>query len=408
MSRRCSPPTPPATGWGTDMSTGFYLIDNPNRAFKQYREVRRHGRAWRGLFVVHTGENNPNFTLSDAAALALARFIASRSTAGSYHVVFDSMRTIPMAPTRYECWHDTSSNPFSVGGSFATQAHRWTTAPPAWRERILARGARWFAARADELFLSTGIDIEAVWLTRAQAMAGRTGFVRHGTMDPGRRSDPWPVGSPSAARLLVLYRQYRVTGRYASNTPPPSPDPSPAPPPPPPKEWYEMPIPQSELDKIADTNTRVLLNRTRPKATRGGIAMPEESLVMRLELAPSRARDAVLNRPLVARNAGTDYSLPAESMIQRLVRTSDVSQRNLVLNRRLRAEVAELRAQQQVLLTAIEALSVSTGADSAAFIAEVKAALQKVKVTFTASVDGIDNPIEPEPEPELEPDTEED
>lgn len=166
----------------------YFLLERRN-TFKQYRETRRNGAKPSGVVVVHTAENITDFLGRDPGAEGVARFIAYRNDPGSYHRLCDSDSTIAMAPWSYECWHDTRTNNHAVGLAAAVASKDWR-ALGSRGDAIVVRMA--LAAREYDEWLRNerGISVPPRLITRAQALARIPGFVGHGTVDPGRRSDP--------------------------------------------------------------------------------------------------------------------------------------------------------------------------------------------------------------------------
>lgn len=170
----------------------FYLLDHPNPSYAQVRATRRNGARVSGTFVIHTAENAPDWTPPDTGAESVARFIATRKDPGSYHRLVDSDSAILMAPIDAECWHDTRTNNWSTGYSFATTAARWPDTPQWWRDQAIARMAD--VCAADALVLAgRGIAVPARLITRAEALARKPGFIGHGMIDTARRTDPGPA-----------------------------------------------------------------------------------------------------------------------------------------------------------------------------------------------------------------------
>lgn len=189
------------------MATGYYLLDHPNPNYKQYGERRRtskHGGRLTGAIILHDAEGGTDLTGPDMGAENVAAYIARRSTPGSYHELVDRDTAIPMAPDDYETWHDTTSNPYTVGISVAwnkadlarmTRDQRDSYYRPF--ARAVLRAVRRFAARG----ITVPIDR---FLTRDEVMAGKPGLSTHSRMDPGRRSDPFGTGSPYEAEFLAV------------------------------------------------------------------------------------------------------------------------------------------------------------------------------------------------------------
>ena len=167
----------------------FYLIDNPPHV----RQFRERGTTPSGVIVFHTAESTPDWVGDDAGAEAVARFIQTRTTFGSYHVLCDSDSILPLVPPHMQAYGDgTGSNPHAYHVSAATQAAKWAQAPQEWREET-ARNMGAAAARyAKWLKIEHGIDVPSRRVTKAESDARKPGFIAHGTRDPERRTDPGP------------------------------------------------------------------------------------------------------------------------------------------------------------------------------------------------------------------------
>lgn len=184
---------------------GYYLLDNPNPNLRNYSNPRRNGAKPSGVVVLHTGENATDMIGVDSGAENVARFLASRTTYGSYHRLVDSDSTIEVLPFEYEAFHCIYTNNHSVGISAAIQLRHWDVMPKDRRDGILRRMAECAADYAKWLKRERGIEIPARWLTRAEALAGTPGFIEHGRTDPWRRSDPWDRDSDEAADFMRYY-----------------------------------------------------------------------------------------------------------------------------------------------------------------------------------------------------------
>lgn len=168
--------------------SAYYLLDHPP-ARDQYLLPRR--GLERGVVVVHTAENTPDYVAFDGGAEAVARFIAERTTPGSYHELVDSDSSVPMVPDHAEAFGDgTGSNAWAWHLSIATRADVWPWAPPEWSEGAVEQAARAAARYAGRLRSRTGIVIPARRITRAESESGVPGFISHGDRDPDRRHDP--------------------------------------------------------------------------------------------------------------------------------------------------------------------------------------------------------------------------
>lgn len=167
-----------------------YLIEHPPRT-RQFRRPRRATPS--GVIVVHTAEAPPDVIGPDTGAENVAAFIANRSDFGSYHDLADADSLINLVPYDAEAYHDgTGSNPHSYGVSAATEAARWPSLPPAWRDACVRNMARGAARYARWIEAEHGVTIPARRITREQSEARVPGFISHGERDPGRRTDPGP------------------------------------------------------------------------------------------------------------------------------------------------------------------------------------------------------------------------
>lgn len=164
-----------------------YLDDHPPRI----RQFRDRGTTPSGVIVVHTAESTPDTVDEDGGAEAVARFIASRDTYGSYHDLADSDSVVHLVSYSMQAYGDgTGSNPHAYHLSAATQAARWPTMPQEWRDGTVQNMAKAAARYARWLEQTHGIKVPARRISRDQSDARVPGFISHGERDPGRRSDP--------------------------------------------------------------------------------------------------------------------------------------------------------------------------------------------------------------------------
>jgi hypothetical protein len=167
-----------------------WLDEHPNPNLPQQRKPRRGTPS--GVVVVHTAENTPDWVAFDGGAEAVARYISTRDSYGSYHSLADSDSAIRVVDWWNEAFHDGTDrgNWHEVGLSVATRADTWPLAPKAWRDGAIDHLAREAAAYARWLKAERGIVIPARRLTRDESERRVPGFIAHGQRDPGRRTDP--------------------------------------------------------------------------------------------------------------------------------------------------------------------------------------------------------------------------
>lgn len=168
--------------------TAVYLDQHPP-ARQQFYKTR--SSAITGVIVVHTAENMTDLVLPDSGAEGVASFISRRSDAGSYHSVVDSDSVVRVGEYGWTMFHVKGLNSPTLGLSFACKAGQWGELfAKGWGQRAIPLGAQEAANMARWVKKHYGIDIPARKITAAQAKAGVPGFVYHGGLDPGRRSDP--------------------------------------------------------------------------------------------------------------------------------------------------------------------------------------------------------------------------
>ncbi|WP_163540849.1 N-acetylmuramoyl-L-alanine amidase [Occultella kanbiaonis] len=155
----------------------------------QWGKVRRHGAQPSGTTVLHTYEAPHVMTLNQAAMGIAYR----HDRPASYHLLAgdDSARDVlPMAPWSAETWHETSTNNWGTGISMITYAGAWKGIPAKSADNLVKSAAYGSFLFATWLKANRGITIPARRITRAQALARVPGFIGHGEIDVGRRSDP--------------------------------------------------------------------------------------------------------------------------------------------------------------------------------------------------------------------------
>lgn len=218
---------------------GYFLADNPHPRTPQFGYPRRGGGAPNGVCVVHTTESAIDYLGPDAGAENVSLWIATqRDGYGSYHAVADSDSIVDMAHVMWETWHDASSNPNTFGISAAVQAGLWHTIPQARRYAIYVNMAKAAAMKARECIEYGRPYPDPIHITAAQARAGVHGFVGHGEMMPETRTDPG-----AGFEWDIFLSSYAKEMKMGSNEPINVPNPNK-------KEWWEVAIPQSEINKI--------------------------------------------------------------------------------------------------------------------------------------------------------------
>lgn len=170
---------------------GIYLEDNPP-ARSQFRVGRR--APVKPVIVVHTAESGTDRSGPDPKAENVARFIASRSNAGSYHLIGDADSIIQLVRFENEAFQDgTGSNRWAVGISLAMDAGDWPTLGAERRTQFVTTAAQ-MAYLAASWMNDNGLPFpEPRRLTKAESdRSDANGFISHARRDPTRRTDPGP------------------------------------------------------------------------------------------------------------------------------------------------------------------------------------------------------------------------
>lgn len=193
-----------------------FLIDNPNRNYKQYTYPRRGGGFTAPQITLHTYE-----APHTRSVLAAATWLTTRNTPGSYHALVGAASehdVLQLAPWSHETWHSVPSNNWAIGISAVMHAHEWPTLPKVARNNLVKSMALAAANAAKWLEAEHGRKVEPRLLTRAQAMRKESGFVYHATMDPGRRTDP---GAQFPWHEFITEFKRLMAGGSAASTPAP-------------------------------------------------------------------------------------------------------------------------------------------------------------------------------------------
>lgn len=175
----------------------FYLLDHHRNRHKSagpagHADTRpwyttrnrcQHGIDGPHLIVIHTPETLEDFVAPHDEAERVAAYGAN-TTRASWHATIDADSTIPMLPSSYTAWHVRGYNRCAIGYEIGAKATSWTRAPTRWVEGVLARAAAYAAVDAKRY------RIPPVMLSRAEVDRGGYGFIGHGPLDPGRRTDP--------------------------------------------------------------------------------------------------------------------------------------------------------------------------------------------------------------------------
>lgn len=170
------------------MTPYLYAHENP------WAPIRENGRRFHGypgrsqkirLIGIHTTESLFDLIGEDTGAEGVARFQSTTDRPSSYHRIVDRDSTVICLPDEATAFGIGNLNSPTLHLSFAMRAADWSDPVKAKAARpMLERGADVCADWCRQY----GIPLS--WLTRGLAFGSARGFIRHGTADPGRRSDP--------------------------------------------------------------------------------------------------------------------------------------------------------------------------------------------------------------------------
>lgn len=200
----------------------LYAHQNPHSRLRENGK-RFHGYPARSqkvrLVGVHTCENLFDLIGEDTGAEGVARFQSQTERPSSYHRIVDRDSTVVCLPDQATAFGIGDLNSPTLHIAFALRAADWSDPRKAKAARpMLERGAAVCAEWCQEF------GIPLTWLARDAAFGRSRGFIRHGTADPTRRSDP---GRDFPAGLFFELIAARLDGKPAPKPPAPPAPPAP-------------------------------------------------------------------------------------------------------------------------------------------------------------------------------------
>jgi hypothetical protein len=193
----------------------LYAHQNP------HAKMRDNGRRFHGypsrsqkirLIGVHTTESMFDLIGQDTGAEGVAGFQSRTDRPSSYHRIVDRDSTVVCLPDEATAFGIGNLNSPTLHIAFALRAADWS-------DPKKARAALPMLARAADVCAGWSRDfgIPLTWLARDGAFSRSRGFIRHGTADPGRRSDP---GADFPAALFFELIAQRLDPTTTPATPP--------------------------------------------------------------------------------------------------------------------------------------------------------------------------------------------
>lgn len=177
------------------MTPYLYAHPNPNAPVRA-NGIRFHGYPGRSqkvrLIGLHTTESLFDLIGQDAGAENVAAYQSRTDRPSSYHRIVDRDTTVVCLPDEATAFGIGDLNSPTLHLSLAMRAEDWSDPAKVAHTRPMLERAADVAA---EWSVEYGIPL--TWLSRDAAFGTARGFIRHGTADPGRRSDPgrdFPAG----------------------------------------------------------------------------------------------------------------------------------------------------------------------------------------------------------------------
>lgn len=171
------------------MSTGYYLLDNPNPHGPNYYTTRR--RALVAIVVHITAGLEDLDGEPDHSAERTARYAATTTRDVSWHSGSDTDSALDLLPASYTAWHVRGYSSSTYGHEISKRDTDWENQPDWWVTKTLTRASHKLARRA----VANNIPIRRI--SRAQLDRARNandpsqgGFIGHAPLDPTRRTDP--------------------------------------------------------------------------------------------------------------------------------------------------------------------------------------------------------------------------
>jgi len=171
-----------------------YLLENPNPYGDHFYRSRREPIL---AIVEHitAGLEDFDFVGPDHSAEKTAAYAASTERKVSWHQGTDTDGTVLLLPDAYTAFHVAGYNSCTLGRELSKKHTDWRLMPGRARDATLAHAAkadaRWCQLhRIPVRKASRGELDRARAAVRAGAPVSPVGFLAHGELDPGRRTDP--------------------------------------------------------------------------------------------------------------------------------------------------------------------------------------------------------------------------
>lgn len=173
---------------------GFYLLDRRNPYGDHFYTSRRQPI----LAVVEhitAGLEDLGLVGADHSADNTARYAATTERKVSWHQGTDTDGTVTLLPDRYTAFHVAGYNSCTLGRELSKTHTDWTKVPRRWVDTTLAFAAvddaRWCRLHNIPVRKASRAELDAARSKyRTTGQVAPVGFIGHGELDPGRRTDP--------------------------------------------------------------------------------------------------------------------------------------------------------------------------------------------------------------------------
>jgi len=201
--------------------TSFYLLDNRNPNGSHFYATR--ARPVLAQVIHITAGLEDLDALDDHSAEKTARYAATTDRSVSWHSGSDSDSEFELLPVTYTAFQVRGYNSATVGHEISKAITNWRAVSAKWRDRTLVQAARNQARKAVQLGnpirLATKAELDAAIRHYDRTGEARpVGFVGHGVLDPGRRTDPGTIAR-TGEDTFPWEEFLRLVRLYAGQTP---------------------------------------------------------------------------------------------------------------------------------------------------------------------------------------------
>jgi len=170
------------------MSTGYYLLDNPNPNGDHFYPTRR-GSVLAIVLHITAGLEDMDGG-EDHSAEATARYAATTDRKVSWHSGSDTDSAFNLLPWSYTAFHVVDYNSRTYGHEISKKNTDWRRPVPEWTSATLTRAAEHLGPIARLLGVPFRHASKGELDAAIRDHSGSVGFISHAQLDPARRTDP--------------------------------------------------------------------------------------------------------------------------------------------------------------------------------------------------------------------------